>query len=63
MNIRRLPVICIGAALFAIGSATPAVSQAQQKLRFQSAFPPSSMIHENAKFWAERVKALSGGRL
>ena len=38
-------------------------AQAPTKLRFQAAFPPSSLTFENFKFWAERVKALSGGRL
>lgn len=54
-------LIACGAALFAAGAATPV--QAQTKLRCQSAFPPSSMFTENARFFAERVKALSGGRL
>lgn len=33
------------------------------KLRFQTAFPASSLFFENAKYFSERVKALSGGRL
>jgi TRAP-type mannitol/chloroaromatic compound transport system substrate-binding protein len=62
MNIFRWTAGCLGAVLIAI-AATPGIARAQQKLHIQSAFPPSSMIHENAKFWAERVKAMSGGRL
>ena len=44
-------------------AAQPVLAQAPTKLRFQAAFPPSSLTFENFKFWAERVKALSGGRL
>ncbi len=40
-----------------------APAAAQTKLRFQSVFPPSGYIFENAKYFADRVKALSGGRL
>jgi TRAP-type C4-dicarboxylate transport system substrate-binding protein len=36
---------------------------AQTKLRFQAAFPSSTLIYENFQFWADRVKAMSGGRL
>ncbi len=57
----RFLVAC-GAALLAIGATTTA-AEAQTKLRCQSTFPPSGMFHENAKLFAERVKALSGGRL
>ena len=60
LRISRLLAAC-GAALLALGAATAA--QAQTRLRCQSSFPPSSMIHENAKLFAERVKVLSGGRL
>jgi TRAP-type mannitol/chloroaromatic compound transport system substrate-binding protein len=51
-----------GAALLALGMAAAAQAQTT-KLRFQSSFPPSGMFHDNAKFFAERVKAISGGRL
>jgi TRAP-type mannitol/chloroaromatic compound transport system substrate-binding protein len=33
------------------------------KLRFQSAFPPSSTLHENFKLWTDRVRVMSNGRL
>jgi TRAP-type mannitol/chloroaromatic compound transport system substrate-binding protein len=36
---------------------------AQTKLRFQSAFPPSSLLFENGKYFSERVKAMTGGKL
>ena len=52
-----------GAALLLVGAAAPSWSQTPQKLRFQASFPSSSLIFENFKFWAERVKAMSGGRL
>jgi len=60
MKVSRFLAAC-GAALLALGGATAA--QAQTKLRCQSAFPPTGMFHDNAKFFAERVKAVSGGRL
>jgi TRAP-type mannitol/chloroaromatic compound transport system substrate-binding protein len=63
MGLFRYVAAGASAALLAFATAAPLVAHAQQKLRVQSAFPPSSMIHENAKLWAERVKAMSGGRL
>lgn len=53
----------IAALFLALAGTQPASAQAPTKLRFQAAFPASSLIFENFKFWAERVKALSGGRL
>jgi len=39
-------------------------AQAQvTKLRFQGAFPTSSLFYENSRYFAERVKTMSGGRL
>lgn len=60
----RMPKGFLGifsAALLVIGGFSSA--EAQQKLRFQSAVPPSTLMFKNAQFWAERVKAMSGGRL
>jgi TRAP-type mannitol/chloroaromatic compound transport system substrate-binding protein len=61
----RLPHAALAAVLAAcvFAQASPAEAQAPQKLRFQASFPSSSMIFENLRFWAERVKAMSGGRL
>ena len=56
---RFILACCAGLLLFA--NAEPV--EAEQKLRFQSALPTSTLMFQNAKFWAERVKALSGGRL
>ena len=53
----------IAVLFLALAGAQQAFAQAPTKLRFQAAFPTSSLIFENFKFWAERVKALSGGRL
>jgi TRAP-type mannitol/chloroaromatic compound transport system substrate-binding protein len=50
-------------ALLITAPSAPVSAQAPQKLRFQASFPTSSLIFENLKFWAERVKAMSGGRL
>ena len=52
-----------GLALFLTAPSAPANAQAPQKLRFQASFPTASLIFENFKFWAERVKVMSGGRL
>jgi TRAP-type mannitol/chloroaromatic compound transport system substrate-binding protein len=37
--------------------------KAQTKLRIQSAYPQSSLLWENGKYWAERVNTMAGGRL
>jgi TRAP-type mannitol/chloroaromatic compound transport system substrate-binding protein len=55
---RFLAVACA----LGVASAT-AFAQTATKLHFQAAFPASSLMYENSKFFAERVKALSGGRL
>jgi TRAP-type mannitol/chloroaromatic compound transport system substrate-binding protein len=52
-----------GLALFITAPSAPVNAQAPQKLRFQASFPTASLIFENLKFWAERVKVMSGGRL
>ena len=44
-------------------AASSAFAQSVTKLSFQSAFPTSSLLFENSKYFAERVKALSAGRL
>ena len=63
MKLRQL----FAAGLIAVGlmpiAISPAVAQTVTKLRVQSTFPVSSLIFESSKFWAERVKAMSGGRL
>ena len=60
-KLARFLVAC-AASLLAAGVTTVS-AQAQTKLRCQSSFPPSSTSFENSKLFAERVKALSGGRL
>ena len=54
-----LPVL----AACVVALAPPVEAQTPQKLRFQASFPSSSLIFENFRFWAERVKVMSGGRL
>ncbi len=63
MKVSRTLLLGVAALLMLFGAGVPASAQAQTKLRFQAAFPASSLIFENFKFWAERVKAMSGGRL
>ena len=62
----RLPRAALAAGLAVLALVLPPATEVQaqtQKLRFQASFPSSSLIFENLKFWAERVKAMSGGRL
>ena len=56
-----LAALAVGATVAIVGSA-PALAQTQ-KLRFQASFPASSYNFDNFKWWADRVKLLSGGRL
>ena len=55
---RTLVFACALAVVCASASA-----QSVTKLRFESTFPASGLLFENAKYFAERVKAMSGGRL
>ncbi len=55
---RILAAACVLATVPAAASA-----QTATKLRFESAFPVSSLLFENSKYFAERVKAMSGSRL
>ncbi|MCC7546948.1 MAG: TRAP transporter substrate-binding protein [Burkholderiales bacterium] len=51
------------AAALALLVCLPAAHAQVTKLRFQGAFPTSSLFFENSKYFADRVKAMSGGRL
>lgn len=51
------------AALLALGAALPGAAQAQTRLRVQSAFPAQGLYQIALENFAERVDALSGGRL
>src|SRR3954454_15059999 len=55
--------VLVSLALFVVAPSSPVNAQTPQKVSFQARFPSSSLIFENLKFWAERVKAMSGGRL
>jgi len=62
----KLTRMILGGLTAAIAISMPLASKeanAQQKLRIQSAFPQSSLIWENGKYWADRVNTMSGGRL
>jgi TRAP-type mannitol/chloroaromatic compound transport system substrate-binding protein len=61
MKLGRALIVLL--ALFAASLIHPALAQAPTKLRFQSAYPPSGLAFENSKFFVERVRALSGGKL
>ncbi len=60
---KRWVVAGVTAATLMLGIATTADAQEKNKLRLQASFPQSSFIFENAKWWAERVKTMTGGRL
>ena len=55
----------VAAAMFGLLFSLPSEAQTtpQHKLRFSSAFPQATTIFDNFKWWADRVKFLSGGRL
>ncbi len=55
--------IGLGLIVTALLSIVTPPSLAQTKLRFQSAFPASSLVFENGKYFTERVKAMTGGKL
>jgi len=59
MKLTRILAMACALALVA----TTASAQSATKLRFESVFPASSLFFESSKYFAERVKALSGGRL
>lgn len=57
-------VLAAGIAVLVIAStANVAAAQGAQKLRFQASFPGSSTFMDTFKYWTERVKTMSGGRL
>lgn len=58
---KAILVVAVALAL-AIAPAT-APAQKVTKLRFESVFPPSTLFFENSKYFIDRVRALTGGRL
>jgi TRAP-type mannitol/chloroaromatic compound transport system substrate-binding protein len=52
-------ILAVVLAMWAAGASAESVT----KLRFESVFPPSALFFENGKYFTERVKAISGGRL
>ena len=64
MQRRMSLAAAIAAALVVLASATAASAQTPPtKLRFQASFPSSSTFFDTFKYWADRVKIMSGGRL
>jgi TRAP-type mannitol/chloroaromatic compound transport system substrate-binding protein len=61
--VRHVGRIAVGLALLLGLAAEPVQAQGTTTLRIQAAWPPTSMLWENSKFFAERVGKLSGGRL
>ena len=62
MRLRNWLAVAATAGLVATAASNPADAQTT-KLRFQASFPASSYSFDNFKFWADRVKVMSGGRL
>jgi TRAP-type mannitol/chloroaromatic compound transport system substrate-binding protein len=52
-----------GAGLLAVGARSAVAQTKSISLRIESPVPPSSVLFENFKMYAERVDAMSGGRL
>lgn len=63
MKIIGWAVAALTAGAVALGVMTPAAEAQTTKLRFQASFPASSYSFDNFKYWADRVKLMSGGRL
>lgn len=66
MALRRMLAAAGATALLACciaGTAQAQTAPAPRKLNFSSAFPASTTIFDNFKWWSERVKVMSGGRL
>jgi TRAP-type mannitol/chloroaromatic compound transport system substrate-binding protein len=60
----RSTFIAAAAAMAALlAGAGGAAAQSPTVLKFQAAFPPSSMIYESFQLFAKRVETMSGGRL
>jgi TRAP-type mannitol/chloroaromatic compound transport system substrate-binding protein len=53
----------LAAAIALAAVSTAASADPVTKLRFESAFPAASLFFESSKYFAERVKAMTGGRL
>ena len=58
---KAILVAAIALALAIVPTTAPA--QRVTKLRFESTFPVATLIFENARYFSERVKAMTGGRL
>jgi TRAP-type mannitol/chloroaromatic compound transport system substrate-binding protein len=63
MLLKGLTAVAGATALLACAIAGSAEAQTPRKLRFSSAFPASTTIFDNFKWWADRVKVMSGGRI
>ncbi len=63
MTLLRMASAACAAALVGCSLVGAAEAQTTTKLRFSSAFPAATTIYENFKWWADRVKVMSGGRL
>ena len=59
MNFMRLLAIAIPLVAVCPAAADDQVT----KLKFESAFPVSTLLFENSKYFVERVKAMTGGKL
>jgi TRAP-type mannitol/chloroaromatic compound transport system substrate-binding protein len=63
MRLRTWVAAGLAACAALAGSVIGAEAQSTQKLRFQASFPASSYSFENFRWWSDRVKLMSGGRL
>jgi TRAP-type mannitol/chloroaromatic compound transport system substrate-binding protein len=63
MQRRRVLAAAVAVAGLLFAGLPKAEAQAPVKLRFQASFPSSSTFFDTLKYWADRVKIMSGGRL
>ncbi len=63
MQLRTWIAAGVSAVLSLLSATSDLSAQSTQKLRFQASFPASSYSFDNFRWWSERVKLMSGGRL
>jgi TRAP-type mannitol/chloroaromatic compound transport system substrate-binding protein len=61
--VRHVGRVAVGLILLLALAAEPVHAQGTTTLRIQAAWPPTSMLWDNSRFFADRVGKLSGGRL
>lgn len=63
MRMARWLATGLTAALIGVGGALGAADAQTSKLRIQASFPPTSLAMDGFRIWADRVKAMSAGKI